>query len=110
MSVTLPAEAARIESASNRMQRIRELLTANLAPATLELIDESHKHVGHAGARDGRGHFALTIVSEAFVGLAMVARHRQVYVALGELMNTDIHALSIKALAPTEHGAKEIAQ
>lgn len=93
-----------------RMQRIRVSLTTHLSPTRLDLIDESHKHVGHAGARDGRGHFALTIMSAAFAGLSMLARHRQVYAALGELMNTDIHALSIKALAPTELGAPETTQ
>lgn len=98
------------EMTLERMQRIRACLTADLVPTQLDLIDESHKHVGHAGARDGRGHFALTIVSAAFTGLPMLARHRHVYAALGEMMNTDIHALSIKALAPTDLGAKETAQ
>jgi len=102
-----PASSA--EQASERMQRMRASLTAHLAPTQLELIDESHRHVGHAGARDGRGHFALTIVSAAFTGLPMLARHRHVYAALGELMTTDIHALSIKALAPADLSAKDTA-
>jgi BolA protein len=84
-----------------RPARIRAALTA-LNPTEIELIDESHKHVGHAGARDGRGHFALRIVGDAFAGVGPVARHRKVYAALGELMQTDIHALSIVALAPGE--------
>ncbi len=105
MNLVLPSE-----SSADRMAKIRSSLMASLAPSRLELLDESHKHVGHAGARDGRGHFALTIVSGVFAGLPMLARHRHVYAALGELMNTDIHALSIKALAPTDPGAKEIAQ
>ena len=74
----------------------------SLQPSHLEIIDESHKHAGHEGARDGRGHFALDIVSEAFAGLIPLARHRRVYQAMGELMQTDIHALSIRARTPAE--------
>ena len=74
----------------------------SLEPAHLEIIDESHKHAGHEGARDGRGHFALDIVSEAFSGLGPLARHRRVYQAMGEMMQTDIHALSIRARTPAE--------
>jgi BolA protein len=84
-----------------RHARILAALAA-LNPGEIELIDESHKHVGHAGARDGRGHYALRIVSEEFRGATPIARHRKVYAALGELMQTDIHALSIAALAPDE--------
>ena len=86
---------------ATRAERIRAALEA-LSPLELELVDESHKHAGHVGARDGRGHFALRIVSEAFAGLGSVARHRKVYAAVGDLMQTDIHALSIVALAPVE--------
>jgi len=71
-------------------------------PVELEVLDESHKHVGHAGARDGRGHFAVRLRSVAFEGMGLLARHRAIYEAMGELMQTDIHALSIKALAPEE--------
>lgn len=87
---------------SERLERIRARLVEALAPSEIELVDESHKHIGHAGARDGRGHFALRIRSEAFRGLAPLARHRRVYEALGELMQSDIHALSIQAGAPDE--------
>lgn len=87
---------------SERLERIRARLVEALAPSEIELVDESHKHSGHAGARDGRGHFALRIRSEAFRGLAPLARHRRVYEALGELMQSDIHALSIQAGAPDE--------
>ena len=90
-----------IGDAATRAERIRAALAA-LNPSEVELIDESYKHVGHAGARDGRGHYALRIVSAAFHGTGAVARHRQVYAALGGLMQTDIHALSIVALAPGE--------
>lgn len=85
-----------------RPEAIRAALQTALAPIRLEVIDESHKHVGHAGARDGRSHFAVVVVSEAFAGKAPLARHRQVYAALGELMQTDIHALSIQARTPAE--------
>lgn len=84
-----------------RMDAIRAAL-AVLEPSTLELTDDSHKHAGHEGARDGRGHFSLLIVSPAFRGLNPIARHRAVYAAVGELMNTDIHALSMRAFAPEE--------
>jgi BolA protein len=84
-----------------RPARIRAALAA-LNPIEVELIDESHKHIGHAGALDGRGHYALRVVSDGFAGVGAVARHRKVYAALGDLMQTDIHALSIVALAPGE--------
>lgn len=85
-----------------RAAAIRAALEAALTPVSLEVVDESHKHAGHAGARDGRGHFAVSITSEAFAGLAPLARHRKVYAALGDLMTTDIHALSIHARTPAE--------
>nr|WP_244671800.1 BolA family protein [Pseudoxanthomonas spadix] len=84
------------------MARIRAALESGLQPCALELEDESHRHAGHAGARDGRGHFRVRVVSEAFAGKLPLARHRIVYAALGELMQTDIHALSIQALTPAE--------
>lgn len=84
------------------MGAIRALLEASLEPSALQVEDESHKHAGHAGARDGRGHFRVTIVSAAFRGQAPLARHRAVYAALGDLMQTDIHALAIDARAPDE--------
>ena len=74
-----------------------------LAPARLELIDESAKHIGHAGARpEGNTHWKLTIVSAAFDGKPTVARHRMIYQALGDLMRHPIHALAITARAPGE--------
>ena len=87
-----------------RPDAIRAALVAALQPTELELADESHKHAGHAGARDGRGHFALRVTSHHFTGLAPLARHRVVYAALGTLMQTDIHALTIVARAPDEDG------
>lgn len=86
---------------SARVEAIRARLQA-LAPLQLDIVDESHKHAGHEGARDGRGHFAVRIVSAAFEGQSLLARHRLVYDALGDLMQTDIHALALRALAPTE--------
>ena len=84
-----------------RIERIREAMSA-LQPVTLEVVDDSHKHAGHEGARDGRGHFTVRIVSPVFAGMAPLARHRAIYAALGEMMQTDIHALAIEAKAPGE--------
>lgn len=84
------------------MARIEARLRQQLAPDSLEIIDESAQHAGHAGARSGGGHFAATIVSKRFEGLNPIQRHRLVYEALGELMKTDIHALSVRALTPKE--------
>ena len=91
----------------SRMERIRAQLERTLPDAAVELIDDSHRHAGHAGARDGRGHFRLRIVSSAFAGLRPLQRHQLVYRALDELMRTDIHALSITALAPDEVTSEE---
>lgn len=75
---------------------------AVLAPLSLEIEDDSHLHAGHAGARDGGGHYNLTIVAAAFAGQNTVKRHRIIYDAAGDLMHGHIHALSIRALAPDE--------
>lgn len=84
-----------------RVERIRARLQ-QLAPSELDIEDESHKHAGHAGARDGRGHFRVRVVAVAFSGESLLARHRRVYAALGDLMQTDIHALALDARAPEE--------
>jgi BolA protein len=84
-----------------RQQSIK-LALATLSPTAVNIQDESHKHAGHAGAQDGRGHFKLYIVSEQFNGLSMLKRHQLVYQALAELLKTDIHALSIQAKTPSE--------
>ena len=89
-------------TAAGRLERIRAQLAAALPGAAIQLIDDSHRHAGHAGARDGRGHFTVHIVSGAFAGLRPLQRHQLVYRALDELMRTDIHALSITALTPEE--------
>lgn len=83
-----------------RVELIRARLQDAFAPLALEVIDDSAQHAGHAGARDGRGHFRVRIVSAAFAGMAPLARHRTVYAALGTLMDSDIHALQIEATAP----------
>ena len=82
-------------------ETIRERLSA-LAPQSVELLDESGRHVGHAGAAAGGSHFKLVIVSSRFAGLDKLQRHRMVYAALGPLMQREIHALAIQALAPDE--------
>jgi len=88
--------------ASERVEVIRQRLQDQLCPESLVVEDESHLHVGHAGARDGRGHFRVFIVTPAFNGKNRIARHRMVYSAMGDLMQTDIHALSIDATASDE--------
>jgi BolA protein len=82
---------------SDRADQIFQILERELNPSRLEVIDEGHKHVGHPGARDGRGHFQVIITAAGFAGLPLLQRHRLVYSALGDLMTTDIHALSIEA-------------
>ncbi len=85
---------------SNRIERIRAKLTAALSPVSLEIEDESHLHAGHAGARGGGGHYTVRIVSSAFEGKPPLACHRQVYAALEDMMQKEIHALSIEASTP----------
>jgi len=87
---------------TDRSAEIRTRLQQRFAPLALEVRDDSAAHAGHAGARDGRGHFSVRIISSQFASLGRVERHRMVYGALGELMQSDIHALSITALAPDE--------
>ncbi|HAV73071.1 BolA family transcriptional regulator [Stenotrophomonas maltophilia] len=87
----------------NRVERIRQALQEALDPELLEVKDDSHRHAGHEGARDGRGHFKVHVVSAAFEGKLPLARHRAVYAALGTMMETDIHALSIRAETPVKN-------
>lgn len=81
---------------------MRERLSATFSPIECQLTDESHLHRGHAGAATGGGHYRLHIVSARFEGLNRVTRHRLVYDCLSDMMHTDIHALAIVALAPSE--------
>jgi BolA protein len=87
---------------SDRPALIRARLEAALQPERLEVEDDSHLHVGHAGAAGGAGHYGVIVVAAAFAGQNSVARHRLVYAALADLMPHPIHALRIKALAPGE--------
>ena len=86
-------------NSSDRIAMIDAKLRATLDVTSLEIVDESHLHVGHAGAASGGGHFQVVITAKDFSGLSKLARHRLVYEALGDAMKTDIHALSIKAHA-----------
>ncbi len=83
-----------------RVARIRTVLEQAFDPIALSVQDDSHLHRGHEGARDGRGHFSVTIVATVFAGRSPVERHRMVYAALGDMLKTDIHALGIDAKSP----------
>ncbi|MBI5923557.1 MAG: BolA family transcriptional regulator [Betaproteobacteria bacterium] len=83
------------------LEQIRQCL-ASLEPQQVEIADDSALHAGHAGAKDGGGHYRLTVISKHFTGLNTMQRHRLVYAALGSLMKSGIHALSINARAPDD--------
>jgi len=85
-----------------RVTVIRCRIKDALAPTELLVKDQSHLHAGHEGAKEGKGHFEVTIVSDKFAGANRITRHRLVYDALGSFMDTDIHALRINAFAPSE--------
>lgn len=86
----------------DRLRAIEYHIIKSLHPETLTVEDDSAAHVGHAGAASGAGHFTVKIISEAFEGKSLVERHRMVYDAVGELLETDIHALRIDAKTPVE--------
>ena len=86
----------------NRVEKIKMRLDKALAPKKLEIADDSHLHKDHAGAASGAGHYSVVIVSDKFTGQNMVQRHRLVYLAVSDMMPSEIHALSIRALAPEE--------
>lgn len=86
----------------SRPERIEQALRAAFTDAEVSVRDDSHMHVGHAGARDGRGHFFVTVVTADFAGRPVLERHRMVYDALSDMLTTDIHALSIDAQSPKE--------
>jgi BolA protein len=94
-------------SAAERVEKIRQALTARLTPLSLTIRDDSAQHAGHAGARDG-GHFSVTVVSDRFTGCTRMQRHQLVYEAVSELLRTDIHALSIQARTPQEQDRSTI--
>jgi len=85
---------------NTREQRLRQRLEAQFQPVELVITNESHLHAGHAGAAGGLGHFRVQIVAASFAGLSTLARHRLVYAAVGDLMQTDIHALSLQVGSP----------
>ena len=91
-----------IAVSDDRQAMIREELENTFEPVELLIKDQSHLHAGHEGARDGKGHFDVTIVAAAFEGVNRLQRHRMVYDSLSDLLKTDIHALRIKAYAPSE--------
>jgi BolA protein len=93
-------EAPAQPAGSTREARLRARLEARFAPLELVIEDESRYHAGHAGAAGGHGHYRVRIVAEAFRGVSPVARHRLVYEAVGDLLQTDIHALAIEASPP----------
>ncbi len=90
--------AGSIINNSTRIKEMHRRLTENLAPSHLDIIDDSHKHIGHAGAKEGKGHFTVIISSDALNDKPKLQQHRLIYTALGDLMDTDIHALSIKVI------------
>jgi BolA protein len=87
---------------ARRVDRIQALLELAFEPESLNIEDDSARHAGHEGAKSGLGHFNVSIVSAHFNGMKMLARHRSVYAALDDMMKTDIHALSIDAIASDE--------
>lgn len=82
---------------------IKQKLNEALHPELIEIIDHSAAHAGHAGARNGGGHYNVTIVAEVFTGKSLVQRHQLIYQTLGDMMKHDIHALGINALTPSEN-------
>jgi BolA protein len=90
---------------SERVSTIEKLLTDAFVPAEILVKDQSHLHAGHAGAKEGKGHFDVKIVSEKFAGQNRINRHRMVYDALGSFMQSDVHALRINAITSTDQKA-----
>ncbi len=94
---------------TSRVEMIENRLRNALDPIRLEIVDDSQSHAGHAGALEsGGGHFYAMIVSNAFAGKSLVQRHQLVYAALGDLMQSIIHAFSMKVLSPDEFINKEV--
>ncbi len=89
-------------NAAQRLEEIRRRIETEFAPESVQIEDEGHLHVGHEGAKGGLGHFRVLIVSDMFQGKPLIKRHRLVYQAMGDLMQSDIHALTIEAFTPDE--------
>ncbi|WP_246167809.1 BolA family protein [Propionivibrio limicola] len=100
MSDANPEKPEHANAAALEIEMQHRLSTLN--PQQIDLIDDSALHAGHAGAQNGGRHYRLRIVSTEFAGLSTLNRHRRIYVALGDLMHSKIHALSINALTPEE--------
>jgi BolA protein len=83
-------------------EKIESRLRERLSASHVEVEDESHRHVGHAGAASGGGHYSCLIVADSFAGQTALERHRSVYQALGDLMNSEIHALALRTFSPAE--------
>ena len=96
----MTTDASAESALSTREHRLRDRLEARFAPLALVIEDESRFHAGHAGAAGGQGHYRVRIVAEAFRWVAPVARHCLVYAAVGDMLQTDIHALAIDASSP----------
>lgn len=90
---------------SNRVRSIEDRLKQAFSPTYIELVDASAAHAGHAQVGGG-GHFYLTIVSQSFAGKSLIQRHQMIYQVLSDLMQSDIHALSIRAYTPDEYSIK----
>ena len=86
----------------DRIAEIKARLERELSPTHIDIVDESHLHAGHVGAASGAGHFSVTVVSDKFAGKSAIQRHRMVYMAVDDLMRSEIHALSIQALTSEE--------
>jgi len=93
--------------AAERRSQIEHAFREAFDPLHLDVLDEGHRHRGHAGAAGGGGHFRVTIVSQAFAGHSRVERHRMLYAALGDAVGTDIHALALHAWTPEEYRERE---
>ena len=93
--------------ATERRSRIERAFREAFAPVHLDVLDEGHRHRGHAGAAGGGGHFRVTIVSQAFAGHSRVERHRMLYAVLGDAVGTDIHALALHAMTPEEYRERD---
>ena len=91
----------------DRIAEIKTRLEQALSPTHIDIIDESHLHAGHAGAASGAGHFSVTVISDKFAGQSAIQRHRMVYLAVNDLMPSEIHALSINAQAPNDMASEE---
>jgi BolA protein len=92
-----------VETSANRADRIAAILTARFAPTRLEIVDDSAKHLHHAGAREGgQTHYTVTVVSAAFTGQNRISRHRLVNAALAEEFASGLHALALVAKSPEE--------